>query len=56
MNVFVVVTFSSYGETPEIAAIYTDQSLAEEHLEEFIDESLAHSGFVEEKELVDMRG
>jgi hypothetical protein len=56
MNVYVLVTFKSYGENPEVEGVYTSETLAANKLEEFLNESLAHSGFIQETELVDIRG
>jgi hypothetical protein len=55
MNVYVVVIFSSYGENPQIEGVYTSENLATSKLEEFLNESLAHSGFIQETELIDLR-
>lgn len=55
MNVYVVITFSSYGENPQIEGVYTSEDLATTKLDEFLNASLAHSGFVQETELIDLR-
>lgn len=54
MNVYVVVTFRSYGEDPQIDAVFVSEKLAQDRLDDFLNESLAHSGFVQEKELIDV--
>jgi hypothetical protein len=55
MNVYVVVVFRSYGENAEIYGVYTSEKLANEQLAEFFDQSIAHSGYIEEQELIDLR-
>ena len=52
MEVFVVITFTSYGEVPTVAGVYTSQAKAEEYLENFISQSLAHSGFIQPEAIV----
>lgn len=54
MNVYVVITFSSYGENPEVAGVYASEDLAEQQLNDFLNQSLAHSGFIQEKELINI--
>lgn len=55
MNIYIVVGYESYGEEAKILGAFTSEELAVKELQEFLDQSLAHSGFVQEQELIDLR-